>query len=229
MHWPIWMYVVLGITLGALSSLLLVVFCRGARRTSVRTACQVVLPLSLTIGGLCSMTEANLRAAAASTPADLFSQQARQGKCCVCTRYMHKWDTHASCINCSVSAGYMCAPDRPCGRCKDWDQTTWTIYLLKIKEAQAAKKPARRALNLQGSPTAPASLTSLPTGPFSPGPGYPWAAAMAGPWGPWRPPTPQQQADFYREQLALLQMHQPSAPADTDIPCGQKSRSVSPR
>jgi hypothetical protein len=214
----------------ALSCLLLLVWCRGARRSTVSSQIHLVLLLSLTCGYTCSMTEANLRAAAAATPADLFTQQARQGKCIACTRYMHKWDTHASCINCAVTAGYQCAPDRPCARCKDWDPTTWTIYLLKIKDDQSTRKPARRALSLQGTPTTPASFHSLPTGPFSPGPGYPWSAAMAGPWGPWRLPTPQQQADFYKGQLELLQMHQPSnTQADTDIPCGQKSRSVTPR
>ena len=173
------------------------------------------------------MTEANIRAAAASAVADPFASQAKQGKCIVCSRYMHKWDTHSSCIECATAAGFQCGPDRPCLRCKEWDNTTWALYMLKVRESQStkARPSARRALSLQGTPATPSSIRSLPAGTFTPPPGFPWAAAMAGPWGPYRMPTPQEQAEFYRGQLELLQLQQPSTQRDEDLTCGQRSRS----
>ena len=198
----------------------------SARREGQGTWLKLCLWLLLQLSLTYNMTEANVRAAAASTAADPFAS-VKQGKCLMCSRYMHNWDSHSSCIACATAAGFQCGPDRPCLRCKDWDNTTWAIYMLKVRESQAtkARPPARRALSLQGTPATPCPVRSFPAGSFTPPPGFPWAAAMAGPWGPYRMPTPQEQADFYRGQLELLQLHQPGVQRDEDLTCGQRSRS----
>lgn len=181
----------------------------------------------------CLMAEESIRRAAAlaaDPPAGV------QGRCTVCCAYMHKWDPHAACITCSTTSGFNCRPDRPCARCKSWNDTSWALYLSKVKEVQQKRGyrgSARRALSLPGTPVVPRTPCSTPAGPAGPNPfGYPWTASMAGPWGPWGMVSSQDQADFYRNQLNL--MKQTILPIvaqeeeEGELTCGQRSRSNSP-
>jgi len=165
-----------------------------------------------------------------------------QSRCNICSRFLHKWNNHVSCLQCQVRSQGLCDPTTPCNVCSLWDSTTWTLYLTAGKELKA--RTSRRSLSFGGFPAQPghSPLTS-----FTPGRHPAFGQAFPGPWTANQPVPPgwgqvphaESYKAFLLHQLRQLELpatseylsdtalQQGMQDADSLIPPGQRSTGAS--
>lgn len=117
----------------------------------------------------------------------------------MCQGFLQRWNNHSRCIRHQLMVGQVCDPTSVCDACKDWDDTTWSLYLNKVKEVRSLQP--RRALSYPATPQGPSwgmpgFGERLPYGP-------------PGPWTPFGVPSPAERAAMLRaqvdQQLAMVE------------------------